>query len=430
MGARCTDGRCVVPPDTGPRPDAGQNAAIECGAGELRTGDTCSAECRDPSAVPCAAGDVCDFASGACAAEGTPGILTGEGQRCGSDGPLCLPGTECTLDGVCVIAPPCFSMVCDAAGTTCWGRSCVTERPPGSCAPAPLDRLNMDDFLRGGDGGAFDLEFDDSCNAYSVTMISGTDYLRQLEPDGTLTVWDGVTNLNMGEVAVLRALGGEFGSGDGGLGEVALTYICCATCGCVSSDPQGVAHLDRVGASSLPMVVTALPSTGAGPWGVPTVDTGPYGLTYGHDDRLYIGNVDATGDLVRADLATGETATIATLPDRIHASATFDPRSLLVAIEGGAIYRVGTDVDVQALWAEAGEDVTSLVRDPFTGRVYVSVQSSRILEYAPDGTMLSELTTTANAGRLAYAPDGFLYHLVVGWPTRAEVTRHALPASL
>ncbi len=431
-GQQCRDAVCVALPDGGGASDAGHDAGptCDCGPGEVCQSGTCASDCGDPEAVACGDGRVCDFASGQCADAGASGILTGEGQRCGDSGPLCLPGSECTLDGTCEVAPPCSALACNADRSVCWGHSCLAARPAGACTPAPLDRMNMDDFLRGGDGGAFDFELDDACNAYVVTMISGTDYLRQLAPDGTLTEWDGVTNLNMGEVAVRRLPGGEFGTGDG-LGQVALTYICCATCGCVSSDPQGVARLDRTGSTSLPMVIVASPSTGMGPFQSPQLDTGPYGLTWGRDNTLYVGNVDGQGDLVRADLDTGDTATVHTLPARIHASAVFDVRSLLVATDEGVTYRVATDSDAVQPWADIGEDVTSLVRDPFTGHVFISVTSSRILEYAPDGTMLGELDPApASRGRLAYSPDGSLYYLISGFPTRAELLRYELPATL
>jgi hypothetical protein len=94
------------------------------------------------------------------------------------------------------------------------------------------------------DGGIFDLDFDQSCNAWGVTMISGTDYLRKITPQGAVSEYAGVTNLNMGEVAAIQGASGTFG---GGLSDVALTYICCATCGCIltSSAPQGVAALEQ-----------------------------------------------------------------------------------------------------------------------------------------------------------------------------------------
>jgi hypothetical protein len=430
-GERCVDGACVAPLDAGPR-DAGADedaSACACTEGEACRADACLEDCGDPSSVPCGAGRACDYATGACADEGASGILTGAGQRCGDTGPLCLPGTECALDGTCVAAPPCFATTCSADGSTCWGRSCFTERPAGACAPAALERMNEDDFLRGGDGGAFDFELDDACNAYVVTMISGTDYLRQLAPDGTLTVWNGVTNLNMGEVAVRRIEGDEFGTGDG-LGQVALTYVCCAACGCVAGDPQGVARLDRVGASSLPMVITATPSPGDGPFGRSELDTGPYGLTWGRDNTLYVGNVTAQGDLVRADLDLGTTMEVHRLPARIHASAVFDRRSLLVAVDEGVIHRVATDSDATEVWADVGEDVTSLMRDPFTGRVYVSVASARVLEYAADGAAIGEWEAPGERGRLAYSPDGALYYLISGWPTRAQMLRYELPSTL
>ena len=100
-----------------------------------------------------------------------------------------------------------------------------------------------------------------------------------------------------------------------------------------------------------------------------------------------------------------------------------------MAIEGGDVFRVHVESAIMRPWASLGEDVTSMLRDPFTGHVYVSVTSARIVEYDPAGTLVGELAAPGLAGRMAYAPDGFLYYLVVGWPTRAEVMRFALPAT-
>lgn len=425
-GERCVDGACLAALDAAADPDSGADGGVcACGPGEVCSDGACAADCGDPTALACGAGRVCDFATGACADEGSPGLLTGAGRPCGAS--TCLPGTECGLEGACVPAPPCFSLRCSEDGATCWGRSCLGRRPAGACAPPSLERMNMDDFLRGGDGGAVDLEFDDACNAYVVTVISGGDYLRQLSPDGALTVWDGVTNLDMGEVAVRRLEGGEFGTTEG-RGQVGLTYACCETCGCTGSDPQGVARLDRdAAADRLPMVIIATPSTGMGPFDRRVLDTGPYGLTWGRDNTLYVGNVTGQGDLVRANLEDGSTEELHRLPARIHASAVFDPRTLLVALDEGVVLRVSTASEATAPWADLGEDVTSLVRDPFTGRVYASVASGRVLELDADGTSRGEWQTPGERGRLAYAPDGALYYLVAGWERRAEVFRYPLP---
>ncbi|MCS6857171.1 MAG: hypothetical protein NZM37_05625 [Sandaracinaceae bacterium] len=404
-----------------------RDTACECGEGELCVGGMrCEPACAHPEAMPCGEGRVCDIASGRCVPPALPDTLTGSGERCGDDGPLCLPGTECALETQrCIPAPPCRSMRCTADGMRCWGDGCVTRRPSGACTPPSLERLNQPDFLLGGDGGIFDLEFDDACHAYAVTMISGPDYLRQLSPDGHLNVWTGVTNLNMGEVAILRRPGNEYGGTE--VGEVALTYICCLTCGCVAADPQGVARLNR-SSGMLPMVITATPTTGSGPFGNSVVDTGPYGLTWGRDRRLYVGNVQTNGDLVVADLVAGGTREIHRFSRRIHATAVYNNESLLVALEGGEIWRVSTEGSARLLLIAIGEDVTGMVRDPFTGRIYVALRNGRVLELDRSGGMRRELRPAGRPPvRLTYAPDGAIYTLIPAWPWRAEARIERIP---
>jgi hypothetical protein len=127
--------------------------------------------------------------------------------------------------------------------------------------------------------GAFDLEFDEQCTAYAVTMISGTDSLRQVTADGALRQWESVANLNMGEVARLP----ESQGGTSRMpAEIAATYIFCATCGCMETGTDGrlgVVRLDRASMTRpLPNVIAARPTTGTGPFGLLNLDTGPYGL--------------------------------------------------------------------------------------------------------------------------------------------------------
>lgn len=420
----CVDGRCTAAPDA-PALDAPSDATCTCEAGFSCASGTCAADCGDPRSSPCASGDVCDFATGTCVATGTAGALVGEGVACGSA--RCLPGSECGLGDVCVAAPPCASMRCTPDRSTCWGTICERTRPVASCTPASIERMSMPDFLRGGDNGLVDLELDDACNVYGVTTISGTDYLRELAPDGTLTEHPGVTNLNMGEVAVLRPYSSEFETSPG---EVALTYTCCLTCGCVGADPQGVARLDREGAVRLPMVLTAVASDATGPFGVQVLDGGPYGLTWGRDRTLYVGNVMVDGDLHRADLAAGTSGEIARLGARIHATTTFDARSLLVATDGGSVLRVATDGTAQGTFAELGQDVTSLVRDPFLGVVYLSLRDGSVVRRTATGEEDGELIAAGGApGRIAYGPDGALYYLRTGYPSLPTVERIALPST-
>jgi hypothetical protein len=421
----CVDGHCTAPRDGGDDAFVSPDAPCVCAAGQSCASGHCLADCGDPRATPCAGGNVCDFATGTCVAAGTE-VLAGSGTTCGPSGPHCLPGTECSASGACEPAPPCAAIHCTPGDDTCWGASCVTTRPVAACSPAPLARLQQHDFLHGGDNGLTDIELDDACNAYGVTVISGADYLRQVSPDGTLTTTTGVTNLNMGEVAVLRPNTGEFGTSPG---EVALTYTCCTTCGCIGSDPQGVAHLDRT-TSTLPMVVIAMPSTGTGPFGSAVLDSGPYGLTWGRDRTLYVGNVQHVGDLVRADLEAGTSAMIADLGQRVYATAVFDTTSLLVALEDGTIERVSTDGAHVGTWATVTPAATSLVRDPFLGVVYVSLADGSVVIHGPTGIPGTTLAPAGAAGRLAYSPDGALYYLRTGFTQMQTLERIALPNTL
>lgn len=425
----CVDRRCV-PNNVDAGRDAGTDAgpACDCVAGEACRADSCVMDCGDPASVSCGAGNECDYATGDCVSEGTTGTLTGSGDACGDT--MCLPGSECNLAGSCVAAAPCDTIRCAEDMSACWGSMCQSERPSGACTPASLERLNESDFIHGGTGGAFDLEFDDICNAYTVTMISGTDYMRQLAPDETFTEWDGVTNLNMGEVAVRRLPDSEFGMGDGP-GKVAFTYTCCPACGCVGDDPQGVAQLVREGDTNLPMVLTSSTSQGMGPFdsGLAHLNAGPAGLTWGGDNTLFVGNVESNGDFVRADVDAGEVEVIQLFPERVHASAVFGNTELLVATAGGTIYLVSTTVEVREVWADVGVNVTSMFRDPFTGRVFVSLSGGRIDMYEPSGTLIGEFESTGADGRMTYSPDGFLYYLTAEQAT-ARVLRFELPATL
>jgi hypothetical protein len=283
------------------------------------------------------------------------------------------------------------------------------------------------------DGGIFDLDFDQACNAYGVTMISGPDYLRKIDPAGQVTEYVGVTNLNMGEVAAIKGREGQFG---GGLTNVALTYICCASCGCIlsgpGSQPQGVAELDPA-TSELPMRIPSTQfTTGAGPFGNAAVDTGPYGLTWGLDRVLYAGNIEQNGDFHALDLETNSKQVIATLSARVLAAAPFDRNWMIVAVEGGTVHLVpvlGKVAPATPLITLSGE-VSSLARDPWSGRVYASLDTLDVVSFNEDGDDLQVFQVAPALGRIALAPDGYLYHLTLGWPTQAAIVRWELPKSL
>jgi hypothetical protein len=123
------------------------DAGCACQPGEVCEDGICSPDCGHPAAEPCGVGTTCDFATGACVADGTAGILTGPDEVCAEGGATCRPGTACTVEDSCEPAPPCRAMNCQ--GDVCWGADCDTSRPAPGCTPPTLERLNQADFLTG-----------------------------------------------------------------------------------------------------------------------------------------------------------------------------------------------------------------------------------------------------------------------------------------
>jgi hypothetical protein len=267
----------------------------------------------------------------------------------------------------------------------------------------------------------FDLEFADDCNAWMVTLRSGTDYLRRLSPAGAITEWPGIANLNMGEVKVLKALnpqapapgiddvhtvGGDF------IGEVALTYTCCPACGCMANPPQGVARLLEGAMQPLPIVLPGVPTQGNnGPFASEAADAGPMGLTWGDDLRLYVGNSMANGNFDTADLGLGTQDMLTQFDSRVTASAPISAVHLLVALDTGELLRFNTEIATTTFVVDLGAGVTSLSHDSFTGSVYAGLADLAVVEVDPFTGEFVDFETMPGKGRVAVSPDGKLWYV-------------------
>ena len=425
-GAGGTGGDGITCPDT-PCSAPGQT----CVAG------ACVADCRPSTATPCATGTVCDVSDaspGQCVAPGGACVTTSTPVSCG--GKTCGPGSACDGNGKCYPIVPCTEVICDTGG--CYGAECACTRTPG-CSPAAVGTpgaagtLQDTTFLH----GLVDLQFDPMCTAWGATLISGPDYLRSVTPSGTVASIAGVTNLNMGEVAVLQHLetitSVNVPLGDPGV-DVALTYICCSACGCeLGSTPQGVAHLDPT-TMAIPLVIPSSTYTdGTGPFGAAVFDTGPAGLSYGTDLVLYVGNVDVNGDYYSLDLGSQKQQLVTTFAARVYASAPFDAVTQIVALEGGELRLLRITDGTSTSWAMSSSPVTGLTRDFFDGSVYVARRDGSILRYDATGNGTAfQTTTTTNPARIAIAPDGWLYALEIPPPfadAMPTVERWQLPTT-
>lgn len=389
------------------------------GPGEVCAAGACKVDCAAPEANACAPGTVCNVSDklpGACVAPDAGCVVTGPLVACGAS--TCGPGTTCdAATNTCVAALPCAGVEC--LGGVCRGVACPCERPAPGCAGATLEQLNAPAFVN----GLVDIDFDLACNAWGVTVVSGPDYLRKVDKTGAVTTVQGVTNLNMGEVAAIQGQNGTFG---GDVTEVGLTYNCCASCGCQGT-PQGVAFFEQM-TSALPLVIpSAQITTGAGPFQSGYLDTGPQGLTWGLSRKLYVGNVDADGDFHTVDLTDGTKGLVATLPARVYAASPYDGGRLLVALATKEVVLLDVNTGVITPFAALPMDITSLARDPFTGHVYVSLFGGEIHDLDGSGSDLGVFAKGTKSGRIALARDNHIYHVNVGPVGVASIERFPLP---
>jgi hypothetical protein len=399
----------------------------QCVDGECVTG------CQGQDPDPCPMGQVCDVVSGECHAPDAACTLAGPSEPC--DAHDCGPGSVCDGLGACVPVAPCAGVVCTDEGA-CWGLGCACERPI-DCADPPLEALNgpFSEKLMG-------MDFADDCTAYMVTLRDGTDYLRRLRPDGELTEWPGVSNLDMGEVKVLRRLTvpqlhvtPPVANGPvpppapvEGLGEVAITYTCIG--GCDGDVPQGVARLVEEDLQNpLPIVIPATTTTGVGPFMAPVADAGPQGLTWGEDRVLYVGNSTANGEYNTADLAMGVAGIVTVFPARVNASAPVSPAHLLVALEGGAVHRYNVLTKQAEPLVELGAHVTSLSHDAFTGQVYVATSALEILVLDPWTGSFEVFAAMPGKGRAAVSPSGKLYFVPARYLEEGSISSWDLPGT-
>jgi hypothetical protein len=398
--------------------------------------NVCITLCQGQDPDPCGPDEVCDVISGECHAKDAPCTLDGPSVECGAN--ACGPGTVCDGQGECLPIAPCADVACTKDGQ-CWGAACVCDRV-ANCTDPALNLMN----------GPFSVEiggidFTDECIAWMVTLRSGTDYLRRLTPDGTLTQWAGVANLNMGEVKVLRRLTNPQLTVPLGLaaepvppplpkegyGEVAIAYTCCPTCGCQANPPQGVARLveeDLV--KPLPIVIVAMATQGNGPFGSTAADAGPQGLTWGADRVLYVGNSTANGDYNSADLDKAEQAVEFKFAARVTASAPVSPAHLLVALDGGEVYRFNVLTKQTELVIDLMSDVTSLSHDAFTGLVYAGLASLEVVELHPFTGEVASYQKMPGKGRVAVSPSGKLWYTPVKYIANLPLSAWDLPNSI
>ena len=439
------DATSVDPTDTAPPFTSGTDATTTpagCGAcnepNQRCVDDVCVTGCQGHDFDPCGPAQVCDVVTGDCVDPGTPCAVTGQSETCGDN--LCGPGTVCDGQGACLAVAPCALEVCTGQGA-CWGGACQCDRGVTCSEPAA-------DLLNGPfSADLFGLDFADDCTAWGVTVSGGQEFVRRLTSAGELTTWGAIGDYDLGEVRVLRHLTAPQRtlppdqivtaelpeSHVEGYGEVAVTYICCPSCGDCANNPdaRGVARLVEDDPNNpLPIVIFAEATQGTGPFGNNALDGGPQGLTWGHDRVLYVGNTSQNGQMETADLEAATVAPVLLFPDRVTASAAVSPVHLLVAVHPGSLYRLNTVTLGSEFVVDLLSGVTSLSHDAFNGDVYASLADLSVVRVRPFTGDVEPFNNMPAAGRVAVSPAGNLWFAPVKYLNNVPLTSWPLPTSL
>lgn len=397
----------------------------------------CVTGCQGQAPDPCGPDMVCDVLSGECHLPDQACTLAGPIDDCGDR--QCGPGSACDGQGACIPVAPCLDVACTEGGQ-CWGALCECARTP-ACGDAAVDLLN----------GPFSadisaLDFADDCTAWAVTVSGGQEFVRSLTSAGMLVSYGAIGDYDLGEVRVLRQLtipqikvAPPIASAPEpivpveGFGEVALTYICCPTCGSCANNPaaRGVARLVEDDPNMpLPIVIYAEPTQGTGPFGQMHLDGGPQGLTWGEDRVLYVGNAGADGEYSSADLEAGTVTTLHTFAARVSASAPVSPVHNLVALLGGELYRFNVVTHEVEFVVDLMQDVTGLTHDAFDGHVYASLRNLEVVRMHPFTGAVASFQTMPALGRVAVSPSGNLWFTPVKYLNPGALMSWPLPTSL
>jgi hypothetical protein len=213
---------------------------------------------------------------------------------CGAS--TCGPGSVCDDVDTCLPISPCADVVCTSEGD-CWGAQCVCERAKDCMDPtleAAQWRLQRRDRRH---GLRRRLQRLDGHPAQRPRLSAPPQARRRAHPvdrrrqpqhgrgQGPAQPDDPAAHVPFPLVDKPQAPDPVEG-----LGEVAITYTCCPTCGCQADPPQAPpASSRRTWSKPLPIVIIAQKTQGTGPFASTAADAGPQGLTWGVDRVLYVG---------------------------------------------------------------------------------------------------------------------------------------------
>lgn len=253
--------------------------------------------------------------------------------------------------------------------------------PSAGCVHPDVATLDANDG-----NGVTDVVFDENCNAYLGSTVSGTDTMYVIDNAGTTTTITGFSNLNMKALAL-----------DPMSSNIYLAMDTNAEC--------------HVGTSIGQATVTDLASglqTASALWSNIYVNRCQSSIAMDSAGCIWVPNFEGDGTLGCMDTA-GTTTGVLTGLGYIESVGLDADETLYISI-GAEIFSVDTTNMTTALFHGAGGDVLDFVFDA-NGDLYVEVDGGTI-ERRTAGGSTSTFQTSTGQGKLSIAPDGWLVRTI------------------
>ncbi len=272
---------------------------------------------------------------------------------------------------------------CDDSDPTVYGG--VGCRPTVTCSHPDPTTLAAND-----PSGISDIAFDENCDAWLPTLISGTDYVYRMDSSGSTTVYSGTSNHNIGSIAL-----------DPTSSAFAVGY-------------NNVNYVGYSTSSTIPVIATSSPVTGS-VWSNSYLDQSPASIAFDSTGCIWVPNFSGSGTLDCIETDGTENNVLSGL-SYIESVGLDSAETVYVAISD-TIYSVNTATGTLTTEFVAANTVLDFVFD-YNDDLYVENNSGEIELSPADGSASSTFATVSGQGKLAIAPDGYLVR-VIPWPVGA-----------
>ena len=268
-----------------------------------------------------------------------------------------------------------------AGGTDCDDDDATVSQAAGNCratcTPPSTSTLASRD-----PSGVSDLQFDQDCNAWVSTLISGTDYVYRIDSAGTRTIYTGASNHNIGSIALDPS-----GSG------VAVSY-------------NNVGYLGVSSGTSIPVVATGGFATGTN-FASGYLRQSASSMAWDSSGCIWMPNFASSGT-IDCYSSSGSGTTRATLSGYVESVALDINEDLYVSVGASVIAVSGAGST--STYITLSDIILDMVFD-ITGELYVLTDANEIIVVDAGGTGTSVFSTVSSEGKLAISPDGTLYQL-------------------